>query len=178
MNLTASGVFHGTGKRNEDAQNTKIFYARLDRCGPLGTIAAHLMRVQKASYFAKRYRGGTTNGTRYADLSYKRKNDSIDRMCAALAQYANMPYGWGRDENQPICRWVLYIELPQGQVSFHAQERGKGPHYLEKWDGAHRSLERITAFADSVIEHDEQSMSLFHALGEAGKGTENSKENW
>ena len=31
--------------------------------------------------------------------------------------------------------WVLYLDLPTGQVSFHAPARGPGPDYPGEWDG-------------------------------------------
>jgi len=40
--------------------------------------------------------------------------------------------------------WVVYFELPQGQVSFHSPTRGSGPDYPGEWDGTHTSQDRIT----------------------------------
>ena len=39
-------------------------------------------------------------------------------------------YGHGRAP-----RWVLYIDLPGGQVSYHAATRHPGPDYPGEWDG-------------------------------------------
>jgi hypothetical protein len=47
--------------------------------------------------------------------------------------------------------WVLYIDLPNGQASFHSKDRFKGPDYLGQFDGAEGASEaRICAFCDSV----------------------------
>lgn len=43
--------------------------------------------------------------------------------------------GLGFDPDQPVHRLVLYVNLPSGQVSFHAAERGPGPDYPASWDG-------------------------------------------
>jgi hypothetical protein len=64
-----------------------------------------------------------------------------------------VPWGWGIDNQMPEFspRHVLYIELPQGQVSFHSHERFAGPDYLAKWDAQHASAERILRFCDEVL---------------------------
>lgn len=49
-------------------------------------------------------------------------------------------------------RWVLYVDLPTGQVSFHAPERGAGPNYPGKWNGVRGvSGERIVCWCQSLI---------------------------
>ena len=49
-----------------------------------------------------------------------------------------------------VASWVLYVELPAGQVSFHSPTRGTGPDYTRDWDQQHASEERIIAFACAV----------------------------
>ena len=60
--------------------------------------------------------------------------------------------GWGRDEAQTFNKWVLYVDLPEGQVSFHSPERYEGPDYPGQWDGRRLSEERIISFCQRVFE--------------------------
>ena len=46
---------------------------------------------------------------------------------------------------------VLYIDLPQGQVSFHSTKCLDGPDYPKPWDGTSESRDRILAFSDAVM---------------------------
>lgn len=62
-----------------------------------------------------------------------------------------MTWGWKQDPKEDRAKHVLYIDLPQGQVSFHATKRYRGPDYDGEWDGEHKSEERIIAFCDSVL---------------------------
>ena len=47
--------------------------------------------------------------------------------------------------------WVVYIDIPQGQVSFHSPDRYIGPDYMGEWDGSHMSEERILSYCDRVL---------------------------
>ena len=128
---------------------TVAFYRRLCAIGPLGTIAMNLMRAQKTSTRAKKYRG-----TKYRSASYDVKNYSLDQLCAALEKDScGLIWGWGSDSNTLGFPWVLYVELPNiGQVSFHAPSRGIGPNYSSSWDNVKgASEERILMFCDKVF---------------------------
>lgn len=132
-----------------NGDTTKAYYAELSRLGPMGEIAVALFRCQKRSSAAKRYRG-----RRFKSAAYDVKNWSMGELCRLLAQHAaalNLVYGWKRDPKQEFYPWVLYVELPQGQVSFHSENRGVGPNYVGEWDGLRASQERILEFCDHVM---------------------------
>jgi hypothetical protein len=117
-----------------NAADTRRLYRDLECCGSNGAIAAALLRVQKSSDRAKVYRGGVRGLGSFRSLSYQRKGDSMDALCTLLAE-SGMQWGWGIDDAQPMHRHVLYVDLPTGQTSFHAAERGAGPDYPGRWDG-------------------------------------------
>jgi hypothetical protein len=134
---------------------TRAYYAELEKRGPLGMVAMNLFRAQKCSARAKLYRRRAHKGE-----AYDRKNWSMGLLCGQLALYGGskhcadplINYGWKQDPGTPGYEWVLYVDLPQGQVSFHAASRGAGPDYADEWCGEHRSAERIVAFCDAVME--------------------------
>jgi len=115
-------------------------------------VAAELYRAQKASSRAKVYRGKVSdNGPKYRELAYTRKDDAIVALTHALAEPGHgLTWGWGVDSAQPRYPHVLYIDLPMGQVSFHATARYDGPDYPGEWDRAHASETRIIDFCQSV----------------------------
>jgi hypothetical protein len=130
-------VYEGS---NGDA--TKALYAHLESMGPIGTVAVNLFRASKTSGRAKVYRG-----RRFRDAAYDTKQWSLDNLCKVLTAHAEalgLPWGWAEDPKQAIHRWVLYVDLPTGQVSFHSGARGDGPAYPRQWDGARgASADRI-----------------------------------
>ena len=126
--------------------------ARMERAAAVGVVAAELYRAQKASSRAKVYRGKVSdNGPKYRDLAYTRKDDAIRAVTYALAEPGHdLTWGWGVDSAQPTYQDVLYIDLPTGQVSFHAAARYDGPDYPGEWDRTHASETRIIDFCQSV----------------------------
>ena len=46
---------------------------------------------------------------------------------------------------------MLYVELPEGQVSFHSAVEYEGPEYDGEWDGDHKSEQRLLKVADAVM---------------------------
>lgn len=134
-----------------DGELTKRYYAKLEKRGPLGLVALNLFRAQKCSSRAKVYRGRG-----YRGAAYDRKSWSMQNLVEILAKHAEelaIGYGWKADPDTPFGdapSWVLYIDLPQGQVSFHSPTRFDGPDYTGEWDGQHHSADRIIQFCDSV----------------------------
>jgi hypothetical protein len=122
--------------------------AYLEMAGMMGKIAAQLFRVQKASGRAKKYRGD------YKGYAYGRKSDSMAPLCAFLS-ITELIWGWGRDDkaDDDGPKYVLYVEIPTGQVSFHSYDRGEGPDYQGKWDGLRLSATRIIEFGEAVLQH-------------------------
>lgn len=51
----------------------------------------------------------------------------------------------------PHARHVLYVDLPQGQVSFHSTAKYAGPSYDGDWDGQPKSEQRILECADNIM---------------------------
>jgi hypothetical protein len=147
--IRASVVYAGS-----DGDLTKAYYVQLEQHGPVGVIAMNLFRAQKCSARAKVYRGGGFKG-----MAYERKNWSMANLSRALIENAatvceqlGIAWGWKEDPAQEYHSWVLYVDLPTGQCSFHARSRGEGPDYLGEWDRVpHASADRILAFCDWVI---------------------------
>jgi hypothetical protein len=133
-----------------DADATRALYAALERRGPVGAIAMNLLRAQKASDRAKVYRG-----RRFVDAAYDKKAWSMAQLAAALAAAPAWMFLWGWKLDPlppPMIPWVLYVDLPTGQVSFHARARGLGPDYAREWDGSRgQSADRIIAWAQDVL---------------------------
>jgi len=138
-----------------DGAATTSYYNELSKRGPLGLVAINLFRASKCSARAKVYRGGVRGMGSFRSMAYERKNWSMNQLVAVLAKHAStlgITYGWKYDPAQPVHSWVLYVDLPQGQVSFHTGHRGEGPNYAGKWDGSHASADRIIAFCDQVFD--------------------------
>ena len=149
--LTAAQVYYGS---NSGA--TQALYHRLEQKGSIGVLAANLMRVQKSSSRAKVYRGHITHHdgqqSSFRSLAYERKNQCLMAVCDVLMlNNCGLLWGWKQDPRQEFATHVVYIDLPQGQVSFHSTERYRGPDYQGESDGDHKSEERILAFCDSVM---------------------------
>jgi hypothetical protein len=151
--MRAQEVFEGS-----DPETTKAYYASLARRGAAGDIAANLFRAQKCSTRAKRYRGGIRGVGSYKSMSYARKTWAMENLCSCLSAHGKqlrIKFGWKQD---PDCvfgdkpSWVIYIDLPQGQVSFHSPTRLSPHGYRGKWDRERKSEERVLAFCDAVWE--------------------------
>jgi hypothetical protein len=61
-------------------------------------------------------------------------------------------WGWREDAGQEFHKWVLYVELPTGQVSFHSAAPLTAHRYASEWDGAGFSETRIIAYAQAVLD--------------------------
>ncbi len=143
----ASKVFH-----QQDGRITKAYYAELSALGPIGLVALNLFRAQKRSSRAKDYRRG-----KWRRAAYDVKSWSMDELCRILAEHGEalgIKFGWKEDAGVVFGSdpsFVLYVELPQGQISFHQPHRGAGPDYPGEWDGRRgASEERIIRFCDGV----------------------------
>ncbi len=148
--LKARKVYDGS-----NGGQTRKFCCALEKVGQLGTIAAELFRVQKASARAKVYSGGITGrygNVSFRTLAYKRKGGCLSVLCKLLqADACGLTWGWAYDSKQQVAKCVLYIDLPNGQVSFHSTDRFVGPKYPGEWDGEHKSEQRILSFCDEVM---------------------------
>lgn len=136
---------------------TRKLLSSLEKCGQLGFLAAQLFRIQKASSRAKVYRGGINHRdgarTSYRYLAYDKKDECIETLCKRLtADSCGMKWGWKPDPNNPVAPNVLYVETPNGQVSFHSPERYEGPDYPGEWDGLSGSEKRIVQFCQDVFD--------------------------
>lgn len=139
--MLAASVFN---QNNGDV--TKEYYAKLSTMGFKGMLAVALFRAQKRSTAAKNYRGG-----RYRRAAYDVKNWSLGEVCRVLAAWPNRPeWGWKKDPNTPGFEWVLYVELPTGQCSFHAAGRLDGPDFKGIWKPGAGSESNILEFCDSA----------------------------
>lgn len=132
--MEVMAVYNGS-----NGDETVAMYKRLEALGPAGVIAMNLFRCTKASGRAKVYRGRGSRAWRAQ--AYDKKNWSIGLLAAALAEHAaslGIAWGWGVDEllaktDDPHVH-VIYVDLPEGQVSFHTDERRPGPDHPTGWD--------------------------------------------
>jgi hypothetical protein len=150
---TPGEVYYGS-----DGDATRELYKELDKLGPVGVVAMNLMRACKASERAKKYRGGIRGLGRYKDMAYEKKQWSMNNLCSALTcngDSLGIRFGWKKDPDQEAKGdphvWVLYVDLPTGQVSFHTAGRGEGPDYPGDWDHSPKSAERIIAWTSMLL---------------------------
>jgi hypothetical protein len=140
---------------SRNGPDSAAFTKRLERTGPLGMIAAQLFRAQKASEKAKLpgYRRAGAYGRSFSSFSYEAKEAALNTLVSFLAENnVEITWGWGEDASQPHARWVLYVELPTGQVSFHSPTKFTGPDYANEWDGSQQSVDRILKFCDNLLD--------------------------
>ncbi len=150
----SSTFVHALFFGSNGAATTK-FCRELHDQGHIGEIAAALFTVQKASSRAKVYRGGRKQEdgreVPYKDLAYGRKGKFLKLLAGLLARDdCGMAWGWGLDLKQPKAKHVLYIDIPQGQVSLHSVQRFAGPDYHGAWDGRDATEDRVIQFCESL----------------------------
>jgi hypothetical protein len=136
----------------------------------LGQLALTLYEAQQASDRAKaraasglhfddyddrsRYSAANYRRSRRAiDSDYWQKGLAIDKACE-LAPQAGVVFGWREDRTCKVAPWVVYFELPSGQVSFHSSQRGAGPDYAGAWDGTCATRTRIRALIDQLTQRE------------------------
>jgi hypothetical protein len=133
-----------TVARGRPAKSTS---AEPDRVAALRDLVAECAKAQAASDRAKTHAAANVH---YLDWSgseasyrasrakvaadYAEKERALRAICA-LAPAAGVVFGWGGDPESHAARWVLYVDLPAGQVSWHTRSRGTGPTYKGRWDG-------------------------------------------
>lgn len=141
-----------TGSNGDD---TRALYEALALVGPLGLVAVDVFRACKASERAKLYRGGVRGKGSFRRMAYDRKGWAIDNLTRTLTAHGEalgIGWGWGEDRATPGYHWVLYVDLPTGQVSFHAPARGGGPDYAGAWDGIKGAgPQRVCSFCARVL---------------------------
>lgn len=138
------------------AADTRDFKKRLTQCGPEGILASLLFSAYKTSSRAKQYRGGircSSGRISFRDLSYDRKAEHLNKLAEFLSQHESLVkgWGWGTDPDNVDARYVLYIDLPGGQVSFHSCKKYTRQVYPGQWDGQNASEQRILAFCDQLL---------------------------
>lgn len=143
--MSAADIF-----KQNDGEVTKAYYAELNSASLLGQLAVALFRAQKRSTAAKKYRGG-----KFRHAAYSVKNWSLSEICRIMSLVTHVGYdfkwGWKRDPNTPGFEWVLYVDLPVGQCSFHTADRLNGPDYQGEWNPILTSEQSILAFCDSIL---------------------------
>ncbi len=138
--MNARSVFN---QQNGDV--TKAYYAEMNNMGIEGELGVALFRAQKRSTAAKKYKG-----RKFTRSAYDVKNWSLSEVCRILAKDIGMPWGWKYDANAVNFEWVLYVDLPHGQCSFHSPERLEGPDYSGAWNPHRPSMEVICDYCDSI----------------------------
>lgn len=160
-----------------DSEQTMDFVTALSMRGSEGALAVSLFQDQYASMKAKTYRRRS-----HTSSTYDRKNVALDRLghwCGIILEDGQ--WGWKRDKNMPSFPWVLYVEIPTGQASFHTKERRTGPRYRKEWDGERTSRERICRWCDQVMNLPPSNMLVMpfgkHACLPV-KGIDKGYRNW
>jgi len=149
--MRAVEVYEGS-----DGALTRAFYAALEARGPAGVVAVNLFRAQKTSTRAKLYRGGIRGKGSYKSMAYDTKRWAMENLVKVLTEHGaalGITFGWKEDPQTVFgeeASWVLYVDLPQGQVSFHSPNKLAGPLYARDWDQQKLSAQRVIEFADSV----------------------------
>lgn len=142
--MNAREIYEGS-----DGEATTALYNHLSTLGPAGVIARDLFRAQKCSERAKDY------SRRYKSEAYARKQWSLGLLVNTLADHrgaCSVTFGWKRDPKPPIgYPWVLYIDTPDGQCSFHMPIRGEGPDYPGEWDNSQASADVVIKFTERVL---------------------------
>lgn len=87
---------------------------------------------------------------------WERSNQKLRKFFVSDRPFQEPPafattWGWKEDAAQEYHKWVLYVDLPTGQVSFHAASPLSEHRYAGEWDGQHCSARRITAYVDHVL---------------------------
>lgn len=148
--LSVSECFHGS-----NASATMRLFDELLRLDENGQLACLLFKALKASVRAKVYRGWADDGRSFRSLSYDRKGEALSSLAEFLDCVGSGAdvWGWKIDPHANHSNhWVLYLELPDGQVSFHSPKRFAGPDFLGEWDGVlGASEERVIRFCESVL---------------------------
>jgi hypothetical protein len=150
--ISVRSVYYGS-----DGARTRSLLRQLESLGLIGRIAAQLFRTQKYSSRAKSYRGGIRHAsgkrTSYRELAYGGKEKALQGLSDVLSLPGHgITWGWKEDPNQKHAKFVLYVDLPNGQVSFHSPLRLNGPKYPSEWDGERGSERRIIEFCQSLTE--------------------------
>lgn len=140
--------------KQQNGEVTKAYYAEMNAKGYAGMLAVALFRAQKRSDAAKRYR----KGPGYKTAAYDVKNWSISQVVAILQRHNfGFQWGWRKDPKSPGHPWVLYVNLPTGQCSFHTAERLAGPDFTGAWVPGDGSLTAILLYCEQVGERHAQA---------------------
>jgi hypothetical protein len=114
-----------------------------DYCGDEFMAVRAIRRFARSNY--SRARDAQAN-------DYSVKSLAIDAACH-WATKAGINFGWKEEPDH--VPFVVYFDLPSGQVSFHCPVRGFGPDYLGAWDGQQgQSKTRIEEAIRMVLEYD------------------------
>lgn len=141
---------------HQNGSATKDLYDRLDALGPAGKVALNLFRACKRSGRAKDYRNG-----KWRRQAYDVKQWSMGNLCRELGTHADalgIEWGWKIDPAQSFHKWVLYVVIPTGQVSFHNETRLCDRDFPGEWDGSHASPQRIIAWTTKLLSSSASTM--------------------
>lgn len=149
---------------------------------PYGRLLRALDRAQGANERAKArsangihfhgYSGGRFRRANYRSSRAARARDYAAKEQAigeatGLASAGGVKFGWARSDDAGV-PWVVYFEIPTGQVSFHSPTRGVGPDYDSEWDGApDMTRMRLDAAIQAVLNPE----SLFDSKKTLAKAT-------
>ncbi|MBX9579161.1 MAG: hypothetical protein K2X87_02545, partial [Gemmataceae bacterium] len=101
---------------------------RRERAKQRAANGVHFDDHDDSGYAAANYR----RSRRARANDYYAKWRRLGEACR-LAPAAGIAWGWREDPADDI-PYVVYFELPTGQVSFHSTHRGEGPDFPGEWD--------------------------------------------
>lgn len=142
MSLQAINPFQTT-----DGDEVIDYCTALCERGLIGGLAVCLFRTQNNSSRAKR-------NHRSRSSRYENKNGQILTLCRFLERFAEglaVDWGWREDDQQAYHRQVLYVDTPEGQVSFHTADRLQGPDYEKPWCQKRPSEDRLLGLFAEIL---------------------------
>lgn len=131
-----------------NGEATTALYRRLEKLGPVGVVALNLFRACKCSGRAKVYT------RKFKGKAYDRKAWSMENLCQELERSGDalgIQWGWKEDPKQAFHKWVLYVDIPTGQVSFHSERRMSARDYPGEWDQTTHSPQRIVQWVTQLL---------------------------
>jgi len=127
-------------------QTRSLFTKLKKQHGQIGEVAILLFKAQKASMRAKESFG------KYRRYAYERKGVAISQLCRSLEKQSDIVWGWREDIDEPYAKWVLYLDLPTGQSSFHNTYRVGNNEYWTPWNGGgNSSIDNIIDWLDLLM---------------------------
>ena len=124
----ARSEFAGVGTRA-----VKLSLNRLGKTSEYARALRIALEAEDQNVTAKRYFGGDIGGMTYAQVSYARKSENIERLIV-IAREQGWKFGV-QFSDVPSTSHIIYFEIPGvGQISWHYSPPRPLPDYDGQWD--------------------------------------------